>query len=390
MGLLDAEGNPLALRMDGEKEASAERVLWLREFAQSFVFEDIAAPPTPSLLRGFSAPVKLDYPYGDDDLARLVAHDQNSFTRWDAAQTLAVRSIKALIADGSESEAATLTAPLAKALRKLLADKEADPALIAETLALPPEEALALEFERVDVAALAAARCTLKRSLAAQLKAQLLAAWERTAAQGPWRYTPGETGRRRLHGVALDYLGALATKAHLARAEREFAAADNMTDRIGALVVLTAHDTPARTKALARFRDDYDGHLLALDKWFALQATSPLPGAVERVRALMDDPVFTLRNPNRVRALIGSFAHRNHAGFHADDGAGYRFVADQVLALDAINPQVAARLVTCFAQWRRYDDARRKLMTAELERMAATRTLSRDVQEIIARSLARK
>ncbi|MGH8271975.1 MAG: aminopeptidase N, partial [Gammaproteobacteria bacterium] len=389
MGLLNAKGNPLPLRLaDDDKGAPTERVLWLREFEQDFVFEDIATPPVPSLLRGFSAPVKLDFPYSDDELALLIAHDEDSFNRWDTAQTLAVRSIKTLVAEGS-GRADDVAAPLAAAFRKLLRDGENDPALVAETLILPPEEALALEFERVDVAALSAARHALKRSLAAQLEKDFLAVWKRTAAAGPWRYTPEEAGRRRLHAVALDYLGTLATKAHLAHAEREFAAADNMSDRIGALAVLAAHDTPARTQALARFRDDYDGNVLALDKWFAVQATSPLPGTLDELRTLMDDPVFTLANPNRVRALIGSFAHRNHAGFHAEDGAGYRFVADQVLALDAINPQIAARLVTCFAQWQRYDDARRKLMTSELERMAATRTLSRDVQEIVARSLAR-
>ncbi len=387
MGFLGPDDAPLPLKLSGETDAPKERVLWLRDFTESFVFEDIPAPPVPSLLRGFSAPVRLKFPYTDEELAFLVAHDPDSFNRWNAAETLIVRIVKAAIANPGAADSPPPEV-LTGAWRALLAGETLDPALVAETLSLPTETELAQAFERVDVEALHAARRNLKRGLAAALEPEFLAVLERSAPSDPYRYDPQEAGRRRLYAVALDYLGALESAAHLARAEAAFDSADNMSDRLAALAVLAHHDKPARTKALGYFRARYADQPLVLDKWLALQANAPLAGALERVRSLMDDPVFTLANPNRVRALIGSFAHNNHSGFHAAGGNAYRFVADQVLALDALNPQVAARLVTCFAHWRRYDDARRERMRVELERMAAAPALSRDVYEIIARSLA--
>ncbi len=389
LSLLDAGGAMLPLKLDGEEGAPDERVLWLREFEQSFVFRDVAAPPVPSLLRGFSAPVKLDFAYGDADLVHLATHDNDAFNRWDAAQTLATRVIKAQVAaDDPEAVNGKTAAALVAAFRALATDEKADPALAAETLVLPSQSALALEFGEVDVAALDAAHRGLKRYLATELEDAWLAAWERSRAEGAYRHTPEEAGRRRLHGVTLTWLCRHASGEHLARAEREFATADNMTDRLNALGALAEHDDPRSERALAEFRKRYDGELLVLDKWFVLQATSPRPGALARVKALMDDPAFKLDNPNRVRALIGSFAHHNHPGFHAQDGSAYRFIAEQVRALDAMNPQVAARLVACFSQWRRYDAARRKLIRAELEALSAAPAISRDVYEIVERSLA--
>ncbi|MGH8160852.1 MAG: aminopeptidase N, partial [Gammaproteobacteria bacterium] len=389
MGLLDAEGATLPLKLKGEKGAPRERVLWLREFEESFVFEDVPAPPVPSLLRGFSAPVKLDFPYAAGDLVDLVAHDTDAFNRWDAAQKLATRIIKAQVAaDRPEAANDKTAAPLVEAFRALAADEKTDPGLAAEALALPTQNALALEFDEVDVAALDAAHRGLKRYLAERLEDAWLAAWERTRGDGDYRHSPEEAGRRRLHGAALAWLCRHPNGGHLASAEREFAAADNMTDRLNALGALAAHDDPRSDRALAEFRKRYDREPLVLDKWFALQATSPRPGVLARVKSLTDDPAFKLDNPNRVRALIGSFAHHNHAGFHAQDGSAYRFIAERVRTLDAMNPQIAARLVTCFSQWRRYDSTRRKLMCAELEGLAATPTLSRDVYEIVERSLA--
>jgi aminopeptidase N len=388
MGLLDAEGNALPLKLAGEDAAPSERVLWLREFEQAYTFEDIAEPPTPSLLRGLSAPVKLNFAYSDDKLAHLAVHDNDAFNRWDAAQALATRVIEALVgAKDAEAACGKVAKPLVKAFRTLLSDDRADPALMAEALTLPSETALALNFEEVNVGALTAARRALKHHLAGILEDEWRGAWTRTQTDGTYRYTPEEAGRRRLHGVALGYLAARGSEGERARAAQAYDEADNMTDRLGALAILAEYDSPHAEKALADFRRRYDTRPLVLDKWFALQATSARANALERVKELMNDLAFKLENPNRVRALIGSFAHRNHAGFHGEDGAAYRFVADQVLALDRLNPQVAARLVTCFAQWRRYDAQRRKAMQAELERIAATPALSRDVHEIVTRTL---
>jgi aminopeptidase N len=316
MGLLDPDGAPLPLKLSGETDAPKERVLWLRDFAERYVFEDIPAPPVPSLLRGFSAPVRLEFPYTDEELAFLVAHDPDAFNRWNAAETLIVRIVKAAAAK-PDTDYSPPPGVLIDAWRTLLVDETLDPALVAETLSLPTETELAQAFERVDVEALHAVRSNLKRGLAAALEAEFLTALERSAPREPYRYDPPEAGRRRLYAVALDYLGALETAAHLARVEAAFDSADNMSDRLAALAVLAFHVAPERTRALGHFRTRYADQPLVLDKWFALQASAPLPGALERVRALMDDPVFTLANPNRVRALIGAFAHNNHAGFHA-------------------------------------------------------------------------
>jgi aminopeptidase N len=388
MGLLDAEGAAIALKLAGAPEASSERVLWLREPAEDFVFEEIASPPVPSLLRGFSAPVRLDFPYSDAELGHLVAHDANAFNRWDAAQKLATRLIKKQV--GAKAPATVeekAAAALIEAFRALLTDGETDPGLAAEALALPRQTALALEFDEVNVAALDAAHSGLKQYLARQLESEWLAAYERSRAKGAYQFNPQEAARRRLHGASLGWLCASGNAAHLDSAEDEFGAADNMTDRLNALGALAAHDAPQADRALAEFRKRYEDNPLVLDKWFALQAASPRPEALARVEALQDDPVFQLKNPNRVRALLGSFARANHAGFHAEGGAAYRFVEDKVLALDAFNPQVAARLVGCFAQWQRYDKRRQGLMREQLERIAKRADLSRDVYEIVTRTL---
>jgi aminopeptidase N len=385
MCLLDTDGQALALKLAGEKDALLERVLWLREAEETFVFEDIEASPLPSLLRGFSAPVKLDFPYSDSELARLIAHDSDAFNRWDAAQTLLTRIVRARLEQDADLEG--VAKPLVEAFRALLTDREADPAFVAETVMLPGEGALAQAFDEVDVEGLHVARQALKRHLATRLEAEWLAAWERTTSHAPYRFDPADAGRRRLNAVALSYLGALEKSEHLERAAEAFERADNMTDRMAALAVLATQDGAPGEKALASFRKRYDGQPLVLDKWFALQATSPLPDALDRVKTLMNDPAFKLKNPNRVRALIGSFSQGNHAGFHEASGEGYHFVADQVLALDKFNPQVAARLVTCFTQWRRYDSKRQALMRGELKRLAAEPTLSPDVYEIVERSL---
>ncbi|HEX5313539.1 MAG TPA: aminopeptidase N [Gammaproteobacteria bacterium] len=387
LALLGPDGEEQPLRLHGETETASERVLWLRDFDERFVFEDLPEHPTPSLLRNFSAPVRLEYPYSDADLAFLAARDSDPFNRWDAAQTLVSRVLMNRAGEKQHREAAP-PASLVDAWRALLADGAGEPAVIAETLSLPTETELARKFERVDVEALHMACGALKSRLAAALQKELRAALERNAPRGAYRRDAPEVGRRRLHGVILDYFGALDSPDESIMLKAAFDSADNMSDRLAALGALAAQESAERSRALDEFRARFDRHPLVLDKWFALQAVSPPAGALDRVRALMSDPAFNLRNPNRVRSLIGSFVHNNHFGFHVAGGAAYRFAAEQVLALDALNPQVAARIVTCFSHWRRYDEARRSAMRTELERIASAPRLSRDVCEIVARSLA--
>ncbi|MGA7965103.1 MAG: aminopeptidase N [Gammaproteobacteria bacterium] len=387
ISLLDADGNAMPLTLKGKTESATvtERTLWLRESRETFVLTGISAPPVPSLLRGFSAPVKLEFDYSDEELAFLIRHDSDAFCRWDNLQTLIARTVARHIERG-EPDAASIQR-LSAALASLLDQSDADPALVAEMLTLPSEASLALAYDEVNVEALHTAHEYLRTALAGALEDRLITAFEQTRSTEPYHYDPALTGRRRLHNAALDLLGALHVPQHLVRAEKQFDAADNMTDRLAALHSLSEQDGPEAKAANRSFRERYDTHPLVLDKWFALHATRGGEDSVERVRNLMTDPVFTLKNPNRVRALLGAFAQHNHAGFHRADGAGYRFIADQVLAIDAFNPQVAARLVKCFARWRRYDSARQEKIRTELERMLAAESLSTDVYEIVQRAL---
>ncbi len=384
LSLLAADGKALGLTLKDETPTATaiERTLWLRDAEEQFIFTDIGTPPVPSLLRGFSAPVKLEFDYSDQELAFLIRHDSDAFCRWDSLQTLIARTIERGVPDpGSVRDLSAIFA-------ELIDQPDADPALVAEMLTLPSEASLALAYDEIDVEALHTARERLRTVLAAALEARLVAVWERTRSTEPYRYDPALSGRRQLHGAALDLLNVLHAPVHLARAKTQFDSADNMTDRLAALRSLSTHDSPEAHAASQRFRTDYDAYPLVLDKWFTLHATRDGEDTLERVQQLMADPAFTLKNPNRVRALLGAFAHYNHAGFHRADGAGYRFIAEQVLALDTFNPQVAARLVKCFARWRRYDPSRQEKICAELKRMAATESLSSDVYEIVQRALA--
>ncbi len=389
VSLLGEDGRALPLSLEGEsgEGAPTERTLWLQDMAQRFVFTGVGAQPVPSLLRGFSAPVNLDFDYSDAELAFLVSHDDDAFSRWDNLQKLHARAVRQHMESGRP--ATQTTAAIVAALAAILerADSE-DPNLVAEMLTVPGEVSLALTCDTVDVEALHAAREGLRKTLATELEARLVKTWERTAGREAFRYEPGHAARRRLHGAALELLAALEHRTHRERAWAQFDSADNMTERLSALRSLSEHDDDLFARASERFRARYAEHPLVLDKWFALQAMRATPDTLDRVRALTNDPVFTLRNPNRVRALLGAFAHQNHVGFHRADGAGYHFIADQVLAIDAFNPQVAARLVKCFARWRCYDETRREKMRTELERMAASKSLSADVYEIVQRALA--
>ena len=388
VSLFGEGGKPLPLVLEGESDDTApmERTLWLQDRSQRFVFTNVAERPVPSLLRNFSAPVELEFPHSDQDLAFLVRHDDDAFCRWDSLQKLVATAIRRHIESGEP--AAETTNAIAAAIAGVLDATDTDPNLVAEMLSLPGEVSLALDYDPVAVDALHEARETLRSALATTLESRLADIWEKTASTDAYRYEPEAAARRRLRDAALGLLSALDRPEHRKRAARQFESADNMTERLGALRCLAEKDDDHFAAASARFRQDYAEQPLVLDKWFALQAMRSAPGTLERVRELMDDPVFTLRNPNRVRALLGAFAHQNHVGFHRADGAGYRFIADQVLAIDAFNPQVAARLVKCFARWRRYDPDRQEKMRNELQRMAKSESLSADVYEIVQRTLA--
>ena len=389
MGLIGPEGAELPTRLEHEAASrTGTRVLALAEARQSFRFADVPAPPVPSLLRSFSAPVKLK----DVPLARLkflAVHDTEPFARWEAGQQVASKVLLDRIADHQHGEApAPLDPDLVAAMRRILADADRDPAFAAEGLTLPSEAFLADQLAVVDVDAIHAARESARAALGEALAAEFAAAYRELADAGPYRIDGTSIGRRALRNACLAYLAAADPENCAALAMTQFEAGRNMTDVLAALTVLADLDRPERAAALARFYELWSHDDLVTDKWFALQARSSLPQTPDRVHELTRHPAFERKNPNRVRALIGTFAQANQLRFHDASGAGYRLLADEVIALDPLNPTTAARLVQPLGSWRRHEPARQGQMRRELERVLAAPDLSKNTYEMVSKSLA--
>jgi aminopeptidase N len=382
VGLIARNGKELPLQLAGQ-DMSCETSLTLvvDEQHQSFVFEGIEEEPIPSILRGFSAPVKLDYAYSSSDLAVLMAHDSDDFMRWEAAQLLAQREILANVGRYAKSVEPILQPELVEAFQALLNDTDSDPALVAEALALPGESYLGEQIPVVDVDGIHAARKFVKAGLGQTLQDGFLARYTSMAGIGPYAKSPGEMARRSLRNACLSFL--LETDAGVEMALSQINSSDNMTDSLAALQGLVWTGAPEADAALSAFEDRWRNDALVMDKWFAIQAAKPGKRAVERVKTLLQHPGFSIANPNKVRSLIGVFSMMNPTGFHSPDGSGYRFHADRVIELDALNPQIAARMAGAFNPWTRFDAKRRGLMRAELRRIAAVKSLSPDVAEII-------
>jgi len=385
VGLLGGDGRPLPVTLEGEDRARETHVLEFRETEQSFVFSGVPEAPVPSLLRDFSAPVKIDYAYSAKELATLIGFDPDPFARWEAAQRFAVDVILSQVRRRADAAGMTLDPALTEAFGHLLRDDSADPALVAEALALPDEDYLGEQMDLVDVDGIFAAREFVRRSLSASLHEALSARYAELADGAPYEKSPAAIARRSLKNVCLSYLACGPEGCELA--ERQLAGSDNMTDSLAAMRSLIMNDSPSAQAALDAFERQWSGDALVMDKWFAIQAMKPGHATIARVRELMDHPEFSLLNPNKVRSLIGVFSVLNPTGFHVPDGSGYRFLADQVIALNAFNPQIAARTVSAFNRWPRYDRVRRELMKAELERIAAVDDLSNDVFEIVSNAL---
>jgi aminopeptidase N len=389
LGLLDPEGHDLPLQLVGEAAAPPEgtRMLELRQPVETFVFVGCKQPPVPSLLRGFSAPVQVRYPYKDEQLSFLMAHDSDGFNRWDASQTLAQRLLLRMVAD------AELPVPQSflEAFRHALQDVAADPALIAEVLRLPAEAYLGDQMPVVDVDGIHRAREALGACIGARLRDDLLKVYQRTRSDEAFDLSPRAMGRRALGNLCLGYLMRSADEEILGIARRQFDAGANMTDVIAALGVLVEAPVEvagdAGSQALEAFYARWSSDPLVIDKWFALQAQSGHPDTLARVEGLLAHPDFSLTNPNRVRALIGAFTVGNPVRFHALDGAGYRFLGDRIIELDPLNPQIASRLLFAMTRWRRYDETRQRLMRGQLERILDVEGLSNDVYEVVSKSL---
>jgi aminopeptidase N len=378
LGLVGKSGNALPLTLDGENETGPEtRVVELTEAEQRFVFVDVVEAPLLSLGRGFSAPAIFKTQSTRRDRAVLMGADSDAFNRWEAGQKLAAE----ILMDGGHADCDYLTA-----LEAVLAKADDDPAFAAQMLMPPTENEIAALRTPADPDAIHAARTSLIRAVAAAHGERLGALYEHMREGGEFSSSAQAAGRRGLRNVCLRYLTAADDEAAAGLAEAHYRAATNMTDMMAGLAALTRIESSLRERAFTHFHDRFRGDPLVLDKWMGLQAGSPLPETATAVAALMKHPAFDIKNPNRVRALIGAFA-ANHLRFHDSSGSGYRLVGQAIRTLDPINPLVAARLAGAFEIWRRYDGKRQTLIRAELEAILAQKGLSPNLFEVSGKML---
>ena len=377
IALFDAEGAPV-------REAE---VLRLNSAEQSWSFDGFDAEPTVSALRGFTAPVRLEYEQSDEALARLMAHDSDPVCRWDAAQALYLKTLVADVSARREGNA-PVAAPelLFEAIETLLDNPPADRELLAEMLTLPSEAMLGEQFDAVDIFAIDAARRELKEAIATRFAKRFQALADTHAASSAYIFDVAEAGRRRVFAVALDYLATIEAPGLAARAAAVYDGADNMTDRMAALDALRDLNVPERQRVLDDFAQTWADYPLVMDKWLRLQATTRRDDSVERVRELLADARFDFTNPNRIRALLGGFVRGNRVGFHRADGAGYALIADEILRLDSLNPQLAAALAGMLTNWARHVPVQADGMRAALARIAEAE-LSDNTREIVAAGL---
>jgi aminopeptidase N len=386
-GLLGKDGCDLPLVTANECKISGG-ILRVSAAEETFVFDGIRERPIPSFNRGFSAPIKLVSNLGEDDLVFIAGHDSDPFNRFDAASMLAMRYLNASTAAIRIRQKPPSPDALISALARSLDDNRLDPAFVAQVLAMPSESDIAHEIGNdVDPDAVLAARKALKHTLGEALAARCEKIYERLFSRAPYSPDAASAGRRALKNACLDLVAATGSRPGIERSFRQFVEADNMTDRFAALATLSIHDVAEREQAFDAFQKRFSADALVMDKWFALQAMIAEPATLDRVRALMRHPAFSLANPNRVRALIGSFAAGNPSQFNRPDGEGYAFLADISLQLDPKNPQVAARLFSFFKSWRALEPLRRAAAQAQLKRVAAA-NLSADSRDIIGRALA--
>jgi aminopeptidase N len=390
--LLATDGTAIPLQLEGKPDKTDpqyEILLELREQEQQFTFSGITEKPTPSLLRGFSAPVRIVIPHDQKTLAFQFANDTDPFNRWDAGQTLAIDVLLKMIEAIQRQQRLSLDTTVVEAFRSTLNDTQLDPALVTQALSLPSEAYLADQCESVDTDAIHAARMFFRKTISKQLYNDFLARYRTLKTSEPYRFDAESMAKRSLKNLCLSWIMETENQDARELCMHQFQHSNCMTDTLAALGTLTQHDLPERQDALEHFYQQWQNDPQVIDKWFAIQAGSRLPDTLERVTTLLEHPAFTLSNPNKVRALIGRFCQGNPVRFHAADGSGYQFLADRVLELDGMNPQVAARLVSALSRWKRFNPVRQQQMTQQLERILSCATLSKDVYEIVSKSLGK-
>ncbi len=378
---LQLKGQP----QDTETADNTEMVLDVTEANQQFVFENVIESPVASLLRGFSAPVKLSMNYQRADLLRIMQSDSDGFCRWDASQQLGLAEIRNALAAQAAGEAAEVAQDYLDACQQLLEDAQLDPAMVALMLQLPSEAYLAELISPVDVHAIHHAREALRKGIATALVEPLQAAYRRCASDEAYRPSAEQIARRSLKNAALSYLMYTSHGPEMAR--EQFETSRNMTDRSAALNAIVNSDMPFKSEALQRFYQDWQHEPLVINQWFQVQAMCRQPGTLERVVELMSHPAYDAANPNKVRALVGAFCGQNAVNFHSEDGAGYAFLADRVIELNQRNPQIASRLLGPLSKWRKYTPDVQQRMRGQLERILAEPELSSDVYEVVSKSL---
>jgi len=390
IGLIGAAGE-ISFSEANEGETGTSCMLEVTEQEQTFTFENIPEKPVPSLLRNFTAPVRLEFDYSREDLKRLISFDSDGFCRWDAGQQLAIQIMQDLISAYPKAGNVVVDSALAEAFGVVLSEKHLDPAMLALMLQLPSEAYLSEISALVKVDEIHQGREVLRLSIAKSLREPLAQAYDNTQCTDIYKANAEQIATRSLKNISLSYLTLVDGEQGLDRCYKQFNAANNMSDRLAALAPLV-NSTIEGSEELAAdcldsFYQRFHHEALAVDLWFSVQAASPKNNTLKNIRKLLDHPGFSMTNPNKVRSLVGVFCNQNLVNFHNANGEGYQFLSEMIEQLNGFNPQIAARLVTPLTRWRKYDDQRQKLMTAQLQRLAGLDHLSKDVFEIVSKSL---
>lgn len=377
IGLLDKEGQDILPKNE---------VLILKKETDTYIFPNLKERPYLSILRGFSAPVKIKDTFSEEQLAFLLAHDSDDFNRWEAGQKYSERVIWKGVEDYNAERPLQANPQWLNAHKATMQDKKLNPALKVESLVLPSLNYLVGQKAPADIDGIFAVRTFLKEALAKYLKDEFLKAYTANIIPGIYQYTPEAVIAREVKNLSLSYLMVLNDPQYLELCMKQWNNANNMTDKLAVLSIMSNWSGPEREKILAEFYEHWSHDPLVLDKWFRMQAMSELPDTLANVKKLVQHPAFEITNPNKVYSLIGAFSG-NLARFHDISGEGYVFLADIVIQLNALNPQVAARMMNAFTRWKQFDAKRQALMRTQLERIQATPNLCKDVQEVVAKCL---